>query len=184
MTAGPEQLALISLFTALLFGALGGLMLFRPTLAAALFATFPRHKSTAMALTTIALIWSALLVNRMTLGELSQYKNLLYVLTPLAFFLVLRYLDELLAPRALGGLLMLLPTLMTDAARWHHSSWRLVVVVVAYLMVIAGIWLMLSPYKFRVWTTSLMKFPARARTGGLVFFIIAGLLVATALFTA
>lgn len=182
--AGPEQLAIISLFTALLFGVLGGLILFKPASAAAAFAAFPRHKGVAMALTFVALVWSALMINQMTLGELGKYKNLLYVLTPLAFFLIMRYLEELLAPRALGGLLMLLPTLMTDAARWHDSSWRLVVVVVAYLMVIAGIWLMLSPYKFRVWTTSLMNVPARARAGGMAFMIVAGLLLATALFTA
>lgn len=183
MSAGPEQLALISLLAALFFGALGGCMLVMPAVAAKAFAAFPRHKGAGTALTVVALIWSALMINQMTLGELSKYKSLLYVLTPLTFFLIMRYLEELLAPRALGGLFMLIPTVMTDSARWHPSAWRLVVVVVAYLMVIAGIWLMLSPYKFRVWTNSLMKFPARARLGGLVSLIVAGLLAATAFFT-
>ncbi|MGA1531167.1 MAG: hypothetical protein ACO398_10555 [Kiritimatiellia bacterium] len=184
MSAGPEQLALISLITAILTGALGGLIIFKPASAAAAFAAFPRHKNAGMILTVIALIWSALMINQMTLGELSKYKNLLYVLTPLALYLVMRYLEELLAPRALGGLLMLFPTVMTDAARWHDSSWRLVVVVVAYIMVILGIWLMLSPYKFRVWTSSLTKTPGRARIGGLILLIISGLLVTTTFFTA
>ena len=79
---------------------------------------------------------------------------------------------------------MLFTTVMTDAARWHDSSWRLVVVIVAYIMVILGIWLMLSPYKFRVWTSSLTKSPGRARIGGLVLLVTTGLLLVTAFFTA
>lgn len=132
-------------------------------------ARFPRNRSSGSLLAAIALIWSSLLVNNMTLGELGQYKWLLFVLAPIAFFLVTRYLDELLASRALGGLMMLYPTLLVDSARWHSSAWRYVPVVLAYVMVIAGIWLVLSPYKFRIWVTAAVGSPPRRRTCGLFF---------------
>ena len=45
--------------------------------------------------------------------------------------------------------LLLLAKFTLDTARWHDSSWRLVLVVWAYLWVVAGIWFTISPWRMR-----------------------------------
>ena len=183
MIAGEQHLSFISFVLAAAHGCLAFLCLARSGSLSRACEKFTRNKTAGIILTAIALLWSALLINQMTLGELSRYKSFLYLLTPLSFFLIITYLVELLASRALGGLLMLIPTLMTDSARWHPSPARLVVVTLAYGMIVLGIWLVLSPYKFRIWTSWLLATPARRVSAGAVFGVIALLLVITGVVT-
>lgn len=179
MIFGPEHLSIVSFIAAAVCAAIGALIIIQPGVMRRAFVAFPRNKSIGIVITAVSLLWSALLINQMTLGELSKYKDLLYVLTPLAFYLVIRYLEELLAARSLGGLMMLLPTILVDAARWHPSAWRLVVVTLGYVLVIFGIWLVLSPFKFRVWTGWIMGTAGRRNTAGALLLITAGLLAIT-----
>lgn len=184
MIFGPEHLSIISFIASAMCGVVGLALFIAPERCAGQLKAFPRSKTIGMALTAISLLWSATLINQMTLGELSKYKNLLYVLTPLSFYLIIKYLEELLAARAFGGLLMLLPTMMIDAARWHPSPSRLVVVTLGYIMVILGIWLVLSPFKFRVWTNWIMQAPVRRSFTAIAFLMLMVLLAATGILTA
>jgi len=110
---------------------------------------FPRNKWAAWILTAIDLAWVGWLLSDTYLGRFEGLKPSLYVLVPLAFVLVVVFVNELLAPRALGGLLLLVPMILLDAARWHESGFRYIIIVVAYIMVIKGIFLTFSPYLFR-----------------------------------
>ena len=49
----------------------------------------------------------------------------------------------------LTGLLLLVPAPILHAARLNDSPFRLVIVVVAYLLVVKGLVLILSPFRFR-----------------------------------
>jgi len=184
MSIGVEHTSMISLATAGVTGAGALLLAMRGDAAAQWIAKFPRNRFWGIVLSAIGLLWSALLINDMTLGGLSAYKWLLYILTPLAFYLVIQYLDELLAPRALGGLLMLYPTVMVEAARWHESSWRLILVGLAYVMVTFGAWLMLCPFKFRIWGDALVSTRSRRMAAAIVLGVLAILLVLTSRMTA
>ena len=126
-----------------------GGMVISPKRALAWGKRFPRSKWPAMVLTAVALIWSGVYLNTISLGPVERYKPLLWVLVPVAFGLIVTFVDELLAPRALGGLLLLIPTPILVAARHHPSQFRYVMIVLAYAMVIKGIILVLSPYMFR-----------------------------------
>jgi uncharacterized membrane protein YhaH (DUF805 family) len=110
---------------------------------------FPRSKWSGWILTACALGWAAWVLATSPLGRIERYKPLLYVLTPGAFVLIIFFMDELLAPRALGGLMLLAPLSMLSAAKFHESSLSLVIVVLAYVLVVAGMTLVLSPYLFR-----------------------------------
>lgn len=110
---------------------------------------FPRSRQPAWVLTAAALAWSAWLLFHMPMEQFENLKPLLYVLTPISFVLIVLFVDDLLAARALGGLLALAPAPLLDAARWHASGWRFVVVILAYTMAVAGMTLILSPYYFR-----------------------------------
>ncbi|HPJ56130.1 MAG TPA: hypothetical protein PLK81_00595, partial [Kiritimatiellia bacterium] len=62
---------------------------------------------------------------------------------------VVYFLDELLAPRSLGALLLLLANPLLLGVRWADSAWRIVPVLIAYAWVVIGCALMLHPWLFR-----------------------------------
>lgn len=110
---------------------------------------FPRNRAAALALTLINVLWVAIMVYHAPLGRFEWIRPFLYVLAPATFVAVIVFMDELLAPRMLGGFLLLIANPVLNAARWHESSWRLVVTVLVYAWIVWGIILVLSPYRFR-----------------------------------
>jgi hypothetical protein len=151
-----SRLEIITLVCGAVFAVTGLVCVLMPGRARAWMRAFPRSRSAGWFFTAVDLLWSAWLLYVTPLGRFDEYKPALLVLAPIAFVLVVWLMDELLAPRALGGLLLLLPSPMLDAARWHASTLRLVPVVLAYVFVLAGIVLVLSPYRFRK-TVSLLS---------------------------
>jgi hypothetical protein len=139
----------ILLILGALYGFICAFMVFAPNATRGVFRRFPRHRVAGWILTAIALWWSALLLLGMDMGFLNAYKKLIYLLAPLAFFLIAFYMENLLAARALGGLLLLVPALMIDVARFDPSQFRYVLLVLAYVMVFKGMALVASPYLFR-----------------------------------
>jgi len=111
---------------------------------------FPRSRTAAAVLTAVDLAWVAMIILRAPLGRFEFLKPYVIPAAIAAFAILFFFMDELLAPRALGGLLLLAGDPVLDAARWHPSQWRLVVVALVYLWVIAGMWLVLSPWRFRL----------------------------------
>lgn len=178
MTVTEQDYGWVSLLTGGLLAAYALCSLFRPGTLAAAEKAFPRHRALGLILTAIALVWSAVFVNDMNLGGFSKYKNLLYIITPVTYYLIVQYLDDLLAARALGGLLMLYPVIMVDAARWITTPDRFVLVITAYAFVITGIWLTLSPFKFRIWSGFVAERPALRLAIGLVTAVVAAAMIA------
>jgi hypothetical protein len=113
---------------------------------------FPRNVWAGRILSAIALLWAAYEVqNHMPMSGLEAYKVHLWWIAPIIIWLTWKHLDELLAPRALGGLLLLLPTPLLRGVRLAMGSTPSAVVMsyVAYLLVIKGGILFLAPYTFR-----------------------------------
>lgn len=138
---------------------------------------FPRSRWPAWILTAVDLMWVAWIVLHASLGRFEFLKPSVYIVGPLSFVLIVFFMDDLLAPRALGGLLMLIADPVVDAARWHPSPWRLVLTVLAYFWVIAGIVLVLSPYRFRQVGELVAKTDARFRLTAVVRLVVgAGIL--------
>jgi len=183
MMISEQQLSGLSMALCALFALASFMVLIKHDTLLKLLLAFPRNRIWGIVLTAAGLLWSSILIDQMTLGDLGRYKWLLYILTPLSLYLIIHFLDELLAPRALGGILMLFPTVMVDAARWHNSDWRLVVIVLAYVFVIAGIWLVLCPFKFRIWTQWWLEHRDRRIIGGVLLALVAVLLLITGIVT-
>lgn len=138
---------------------------------------FPRQAWLGRILAAVAMAWSVHLVREMPLGWFDAYKAWLWVAGPVAYLLVIFFVDELLAARALGGMLLLIPNPLLDAARFQESDWRLAPVILAYVWVLCGMALILAPYRFREWVQVLGRTDGRCRVmGGL--FLAAGLLFA------
>jgi hypothetical protein len=110
---------------------------------------FSRNVPAAWILTAIDVLWVAWIILHASLGRFEPLKPLVYVAAPVSFFAMVFFMDELLAPRALGGLLLLMANPVLNSARWLDTQWRLVMVVIAYVWVIAGITFVLSPFRLR-----------------------------------
>lgn len=132
-----------------LFLVVGLAGLFRPQSTQQVLLVFPRHRVSGILLALINVIWVTWLLHVTPLGMFDAWKRALVVLSPLTLWLVIRYMDELLAPRMLGGFLLLLAVPLLDLIRWHDSDWRLVLTAAVYVFIVLAMVWMLSPYRFR-----------------------------------
>ena len=158
-----------------------GWLAFGPRSAAAAMLGFSRHRGAGIALAAVAMIWSGWMLYGMPMESLERFKPWLLVLTPAGIVLVTLFMEDLLAPRALGGLFSLAPVPLLDAARFHPSPWSLLVKLIAYAMVIKGMALLLSPYLFRRMAVLITASPRRTRTLGFCGLGVVALLVVLAL---
>jgi hypothetical protein len=110
---------------------------------------FPRSRAAGAALLTVDLIWSFWLLATMEMGEFSNFRRPLLIILPIGFFLVLKFVDEFLAVRALGILCLLAAEPLLDAAFLRPETSRLLVAVLAYLMIVAGLFWVTMPYLLR-----------------------------------
>jgi hypothetical protein len=110
---------------------------------------FPRSRWPGWILTAVAVFWVAWVVQHAALGRFEFLKPFLPFAAMALLASVVFFLDELLAPRALGGLLLLVANPLLMGVRWADSAWRLVPALIAYAWVVAGCALMLHPWLFR-----------------------------------
>ncbi len=145
-----STLALLTLVLAILLLIESTALLVTPKRVRIWLERFPRDIWSGRILAAFAVLWAAWLVSEMPLGRFESWKPMVW---PLAFVLVgfvWYYMDELLAPRALGALLLLYPAPVLAAARLHPSRWSVVMSVLAYVCVVKGMALLLGPYWFRL----------------------------------
>jgi len=109
----------------------------------------PRSRVAGVVLLTIVLIWSFWLLATMEMGEFSSFRKPLLIVLPIGYLLVIRFVDEFLAVRALGILCLLAAEPMLEAAFFRHETSRLFLTVLAYLLIIAGLFWVTMPYLLR-----------------------------------
>ena len=140
----------------------GGLVgVLRPDLIRKSIELFPRSTVPAWILTALCCWLGAKEALGMNMGFLDAYKKYIYIISPAVFIASVVYMKELLAPRALGGFLLLIAVPILQIARWHESPLRLVVVVLAYLWIIYGLVLLMSPWYFRKLSAPVMENESR-----------------------
>ncbi len=110
---------------------------------------FPRSNAFGVGLLTVDLVWSLWLLSTMEMGEFSAFRRPLLIALPIGYFLTIRFVNELLAVRALGVLCLLAAEPLLDAAFFRYEPSRLLVTVFAYLMVVAGLFWVMMPYLLR-----------------------------------
>lgn len=143
---------------------------------------FPRSRIAGVLLSTIGLLWAGWLLFHTPLGRFDQLKPLLYVLVPITIVLTIFFMDELLAARALGGVLILIPAPILALARWHASAGRLVIVGLMYVFVVAGVVLVISPYYFRKAAGFCLRDDARSRVSGVLGVVLGVVVILLGLF--
>src|SRR3989440_9554190 len=110
---------------------------------------FPRSSIAGIVLLSVALVWSFWLLATMEMGEFSSFRRPLMIVLPIGYVLVLRFVEEFLAVRALGILCLLAAEPLLEAAFFRYETSRLFVTVFAYLLIVAGLFWVTMPYLFR-----------------------------------
>lgn len=158
--------------------ALGLPMLLAPAAAQRALAAFPRSRAAAWILTALDLAWVVLIMRGASLGRFDILKPYLPLAGVATFAAIVWGLDELLAVRALGGLLLLLGDPILDAVRWTGGAWPIAAAVLAYILVIVGAVWVLWPWTFRKTHERLTKTSLRWRLWSALW-IALGLALAT-----
>ena len=121
----------------------------KPSLVQNWMKRFPRSSIAGVVLLTIAGVWSFWLLATMEMGEFSSFRKPLLIALPIGYVLVLRFVEEFLAVRALGILCLLAAEPMLEAAFFRYETSRLFVTVLAYLFILAGLFWVTMPYLLR-----------------------------------
>src|SRR5213078_2815001 len=93
--------------------------------------------------------WTFWLLATIKMGEFAGFRRPLLIALPIGYVLVLRFVEEFLAVRALGILCLLAAEPLLDAAFLRYETSRLLVTVFAYLLVVAGLFWVTMPYLLR-----------------------------------
>ncbi|MDD5199756.1 MAG: hypothetical protein PHC88_08125 [Terrimicrobiaceae bacterium] len=133
--------ALLILFHAFAIAAPGVVMPF--------LRAFPRSQTLGTALLLTGTIWAFWLVVTMDLGEFARLRGPMLLAVPIGAALTWKFVDEFLAVRALGILALLAADCLLDAAFLRPEVSRLVLVVLAYAWIFAGLFLVGMPYILR-----------------------------------
>lgn len=109
----------------------------------------PRSWPIGIVLLSLAFLWSFWLLATMEMGEFSTFRRPLLIGLPIGFLLVIRFVNEFLAVRALGILFLLAGEPLLEAAFLRHETSRLLVTAFAYILIIAGLFWVTMPYLLR-----------------------------------
>lgn len=110
---------------------------------------FPRHRVAGIVLLAICLLWSLFLVSCMDMGEFFTWRTRILVLLPVSFLLVVIYVPEFLAVRALGSLMLLAAMPVLSVAFLQPQLSRLLLPTLAYAWIIGGMFFVGMPYLLR-----------------------------------
>jgi hypothetical protein len=123
----------------------------RPKDFAATARKFPRNYAAGIILMLLATGWFVWSVNNEPIADFSAYKPAMLAGFTAVGVLSCIFVRDFLAVRGLAVVLLLLAKLMVDTGRPHlgESNFVLVIQTWAYVMVVAGIWFTVTPWKLR-----------------------------------
>jgi hypothetical protein len=110
---------------------------------------FPRYTPIGYVLVILATLWFLCYVNQEDNSDFASFKPHLMVFFALVGIGTCLFVKDFLAVRGLAATFLVLAKLMVDTARWVETEWRLVIVTWAYVMIVAGIWFTVSPWRMR-----------------------------------
>jgi hypothetical protein len=123
--------------------------LFLPGQTQAWLKTFPRSGFIGMLLLAVAAIWFYWLVSTMDLGEFSKFRKALKIGTPIAAVLTGIYVQEFLAVRSLGMIVLLGSEALLEAAWMRPEMGRLWMVSLVYVWLTVALFWVGMPYTLR-----------------------------------
>jgi hypothetical protein len=127
---------------------------------------FPRNIPLGVVLMLIGTVWFLYYVKLEPIADFAPYKTPMMIGFGLIGLLTCIFVHDFLAVRGLAVVLLCLAKLMLDTGRPHlaDTHWVWVNQGWAYLFVVAGIWLTISPWRLRDWLAWANATEARTRS--------------------
>lgn len=125
----------------------------------------PRHVPLGWVFMLLATAWFVWNVNQEKDADFAAMKPMLLTVFVGVGAGTCLFVQDFLAARGLAVLFLLLAQLMVDTARWAETNWRWVISGWAYVLVLAGMWFTIAPWRLRdllEWGTATDK---RVRVG-------------------
>ena len=179
------KLSLLSILLGLVLGLPQVYGLANPRGFAAAVRRFPRNLAAGIILMLLGTAWFLWNVNGEPVADFSSFKP--YMMGGFAAVGVLScvFVQDFLAVRGLAVVFLLLGKLMVDTGRPHlgESPFVLVIQVWAYVLIVAGIWFTVTPWKLRDWLNFATASETRVRLGSAlrlafaIFILVLGLTV-------
>lgn len=128
---------------------------------------FPRNIPLGVALTVLGTAWFLYNLSLESIADFAAFKSYMMLAFAAIGLGTCIFVHDFLAVRGLAVVLLLLAKLMVDTGRPHlaDSSWVLVIQGWAYVFVVAGIWLTVSPWRLRDWIQWNTATEGRTRIG-------------------
>lgn len=125
--------------------------LLRPAAFAATARRFPRNRTAGIALMTLGTLWFLWNVWREPIADFAAAKPYLMLGFAAVGFGACVFVQDFLAVRGLAVVMLLLAKLMVDTGRPHlgETPWVLLIQIWAYVLVLAGMWFTISPWRLR-----------------------------------
>ena len=123
--------------------------LLRPKVTRDFLQKLPRSRAIGFVLLVIVAIWAWLLAANIDLGEFSDWRPKLKILIPIAAVLTWLYVEEFLAARCLGMLVLLAAEPLLEAAFLRPEMSRLFLVTLVYVWVSFALFWIGMPYTLR-----------------------------------
>jgi len=133
---------------------------------------FPRSPKYGFLLLSVAAIWFFSLVAVMDLGEFSNWRRTVLIGTPIAAYLTWKYVEEFLAVRALGMVVILAAEPLLEAAFLRPEISRLLLVTLVFVWIVFAMFWVGMPYTLRdqiAWVSKTDKRWKIASLGGVVY---------------
>ncbi len=125
--------------------------LLKPAAFGAAVRRFPRSIPWGIALMVLGTVWFLWNLSQESIADFASYKNVLFAGFAAVGLGACIFVQDFLAVRGLAIVLLLLAKLMVDTGRpgLPQTHWVLVIQAWAYVLVVAGIWFTVSPWRLR-----------------------------------
>jgi hypothetical protein len=112
---------------------------------------FPRSLPWGFALMLVGTGWFLYNLSEESISDFASYKHILVMVFAAVGLGACIFVQDFLAVRGLAVVLLLLAKLMVDTGRPRlgDTPWVLVIQTWAYVLVVAGMWLTVSPWRLR-----------------------------------
>lgn len=158
-----------------------GFALYKPSVTADFLKRFPRNDNFGIVLAIIAFVWTFIVWSSMDLGEFYKVKRLVQGLLIIGCVGVVTFVKEYISVRSTGFLLILVAApILISAFLQEHSS-RLLLVALAYIGAVIGMFWVGIPYLLRDQIDWLLKEPKRLKYGAIGGIVYGGLVLICAL---
>ena len=142
-------LATFSILLGIVSAAANGYVFLNPGIAQKLAPRFPRNLPLGYVLMGLATVWFLYNLNLEQTDDFLALKKPMMIGFGAVGIMTCIYVTDFLPVRGLAISLMLLAKYVLDLSRWADTQWRLMFSVWAYVMILAGMWWTISPWRLR-----------------------------------